>query len=373
MKFEIEQCVLMEALKRVKGCIEVRTSIPVLRNVWIEVANGNLELRGNNLDKEMRVNVDLPDGWEAGKTTVEFQFFEGYCSKHPKNAMLKVETLVDNGRLKVSRGRGSSTLNTLPTDDYPDLENLANDTITMLVTADDMKSLLSKVQIAMSTEETRYYLNGIYLHVTDVDGVPTLRAVATDGHRLGYAQMKAPEDSENMPGIIVPRGAVRDIVDMCKPGEMMEMTVSRTKIDIRSGPCRLISKLIDGVFPDYVRVIPRNNDKPAVVDRKEVMTMVDRVAAVGGERGRAVKFAFTDGKLTMSVANPDSGTASDEAEVKFDSDDVDVGFNHAYVTSILETIESDTVQIDLADPGSPTLFRKPGDESALYVLMPMRV
>lgn len=372
MKFEIEQQVLMAALKRIKGCVNEGHSVPVLRNMWIEVKDGGvLSLRGNDLDKEIRIDVDLTiDGWEPGLTTVEYRYFEAYCSKHPKTSTLKIA--LKDRTLKVACGRGSSSLLTLAHDDYPDLGVMPDGRATFMLPANDLKKLLSKVQIAMSTETTRYYLNGVFLHHVEVDGVQMLRAVATDGHRLGYQQVPAPEGSEKMPGVILPRSAIREVLDMCEPDLVLEVEVSVSKVILQSTGIKFITKLIDGVFPDYSRVIPKGNDKRAVVDRKEVITMVDRVATVGSERGRAVKFSFDEGKLTLTANNPDGGFAQDESQAEFSDEGLAIGFNHAYVESILESIEADNVEIHLADPGSPTLFRVPGDETCLFVLMPMR-
>ena len=240
--------------------------------------------------------------------------------------------------------------------------------------AKDLKRLIDKTQFAISTEETRYYLNGIYLHVAGAAKAQRLRAVATDGHRLAQAELDAPKGAEGMPGIIVPRktvGEVQRLIEDLDTEIMIEL--SQTKIRFTIGDVVLTSKLIDGTFPDYGRVIPAGNDKTLMVDKPEFAAAVDRVSTVSSERGRAVKLALSAGKLVLTVTNPDSGRATEELEVEYDSDPLDIGFNSRYLLDIAAQIEGDVAVLKLADPGSPTLIQEKDSASALYVLMPMRV
>jgi DNA polymerase-3 subunit beta len=221
--------------------------------------------------------------------------------------------------------------------------------------AADMKRLIDRTQFAISTEETRYYLNGIYLHAAGSAKAATLRAVATDGHRLAQIDLALPKGADGMPGVIVPRKTV---------GEVQRLI---------EGNVVLTSKLIDGTFPDYGRVIPQNNDKELIVDKKDFEAAVDRVSTISSERGRAVKLALSAGKLVLSVTNPDSGSATEELEVEYASDPLDIGFNSRYLLDIAAQIEGDVAVLRLADPGSPTLVQDKDSKGALYVLMPMRV
>jgi len=238
----------------------------------------------------------------------------------------------------------------------------------------DLKRLIDKTQFAISTEETRYYLNGIYLHVAGSGKSQTLRAVATDGHRLAQTDLPVPAGAAGMPGVIVPRKTVTEVQRLIEDsGAEVGIELSSAKIRFSIGDVVLTSKLIDGTFPDYARVIPSGNDKELVVDKKEFEQAVDRVSTVSSERGRAVKLSLTSGRLTLSVTNPDSGSATEEIEVEYGSDPLDIGFNSRYLLDIAAQIEGEVAVLKLADPGSPTLVQDKENKGALYVLMPMRV
>jgi DNA polymerase-3 subunit beta len=240
--------------------------------------------------------------------------------------------------------------------------------------AADLKRLIDKTQFAISTEETRYYLNGIYLHTAGTNKSPTLRAVATDGHRLAQVELALPEGAAGMAGIIIPRKTVGEVQRLIEDNEAeITLELSPGKIRFTFGDVVLTSKLIDGTFPDYGRVIPTGNDKELVVDKKEFEQAVDRVSTVSSERGRAVKLSLSSGKLMLSVTNPDSGSATEEVEVEYTADPLDIGFNSRYLLDIAGQIEGEAAVLKLADPGSPTLIQDRDSKNALYVLMPMRV
>jgi DNA polymerase-3 subunit beta len=233
---------------------------------------------------------------------------------------------------------------------------------------------VEKTQFAISTEETRYYLNGIFLHTIESDSATVLRAVATDGHRLARVEMPAPPGAQGMPGIIVPRKAVAEIQKLIEDGsDEVGIELSTAKIRLTFNGVVLTSKLIDGTFPDYQRVIPSGNDKRLTVERADFAKAVDRVSTISSERGRAVKLAINEGRLTLSVNNPDSGSATEELEVDYDAGPLDIGFNARYLLDITGQLDGDTALFRLADPGSPTLIQDRDDAPALYVLMPMRV
>ena len=201
-----------------------------------------------------------------------------------------------------------------------------------------------------------------------------LRAVATDGHRLAQIDLPAPQGAVGMPGIIVPRKTVGEVQRLIEDGEtQVEIELSPTKIRFKLGDVVLTSKLIDGTFPDYARVIPLGNDKQLAVDKGDFAAAVDRVSTVSSERGRAVKLSLTAGRMVLSVTNPDSGSATEELEVEYDADPLDIGFNSRYLLDIASQIEGESALLKLADPGSPTLIQDRDAGVALYVLMPMRV
>jgi DNA polymerase-3 subunit beta len=293
--------------------------------------------------------------------------------KLPEGTQVVLEGTGDRAVLTLRAGRSRFTLQTLPENDFPDLA--AGDmTHSFKLAAADLKRLIDKTQFAISTEETRYYLNGIYLHAAGSGKTQTLRAVATDGHRLAQVEIALPKGAAGMPGIIVPRKTVNEVQRLIEDVDAeISVELSQGKIRFTIGDVVLTSKLIDGTFPDYARVIPSGNDKELVVDKKEFEQAVDRVSTVSSERGRAVKLSLSSGRLVLSVTNPDSGSATEEIEVEYASDPIDIGFNSRYLLDIASQIESEAAVLRLADPGSPTLIEDKDSKGTLYVLMPMRV
>jgi DNA polymerase III subunit beta len=273
----------------------------------------------------------------------------------------------------VISGRSNFKLQCLPQADFPELSAGSFPHIFRLEAA-ALKGLIDKTQFAISTEETRYYLNGIYLHAHESGGKLKLRAVATDGHRLARAEVTAPAGSEGMPGVIIPRKTVSELHKLVdQPDVAVTVELSETKIRFTIGSVVLTSKLIDGTFPDYQRVIPTGNDKHLVIDRESFARAVDRVSTISSERGRAVKLSIADGQVTLAVNNPDSGSATEEIPADYSSDPLEIGFNAKYLLDVAAQLSGSQANFMLADAGSPTLIHDATDEHALYVLMPMRV
>jgi DNA polymerase-3 subunit beta len=341
--------------------------------------NQSLLLKATDLDLE--VTERLPaDVSAAGVTTVPAHVLYDIVRKLPDGAQVLLESHGESGQLQLRSGRSRFNLQSLPDADFPDLTT-GDLSRSFQLASGDLKRLIDKTQFAISNEETRYYLNGIYLHTVDVEGHLILRAVATDGHRLARVEVRAPKGALGMPGVIVPRKAVAEIqklVENLDQDVRIEISPSKARFtfgdpSVHLGQVVLTSKLIDGTFPDYMRVIPSGNDKRLTVDREPFKVAVDRVATISSERGRAVKLTLADAKLTLSVTNPDLGSAVEELDVDYDSSPIDIGFNARYLLDITEQLDSDTVLFKLADPGSPTLLQDRDGAAALYVLMPMRV
>ena len=294
------------------------------------------------------------------------------ASPLPDGAEVEMVRDPERDRLTLTSGHARFALQTLPAEDFPDLA-AGEMTHEFKIAASDLKKLLDKTRFAISTEETRYYLNGIYLHPAG-NAAPTLRAVATDGHRLAQIELPRPAGAEGMPGVIIPRKTVHELHRLLEDSETeVRVGASSTKVRFEIGTVTVTSKLIDGTFPDYARVIPQNNDKVLTVSNSQFKSAVDRVSTIASERGRAVKLNLSEDKLTLSVNNPEGGSAIEEIGVSYTAAPLEIGFNARYLLDIAGQLESDAAVFKLADPGSPTLVRDGDDESALYVLMPMRV
>ncbi|HEU5017372.1 MAG TPA: DNA polymerase III subunit beta [Pseudolabrys sp.] len=372
MKITVERSQLLRSLGHVHRVVERRNTIPILANVLIRAGDGKLSLKATDLDLEVidSIPAEVSPG---GATTVPAHMFYEIVRKLPDGAQIILEGSGERAILSLRAGRSRFTLQTLPESDFPDLA-AGEMTHSFKLPATDLKRLIDKTQFAISTEETRYYLNGIYLHPAGSDNESSLRAVATDGHRLAQCELPLPEGASGMPGIIIPRKTVGEVQRLIEIDEgEVGIALSSGKVRFTIGDVVLTSKLIDGTFPDYGRVIPVNNDKRLVVDKKDFEAAVDRVSTVASERGRAVKLAISGGKLILSVTNPDSGSATEEIEIDYDSDPLDIGFNSRYLLDIAAQIEGEVAVLKLADPGSPTLIQDKDSKGALYVLMPMRV
>jgi DNA polymerase-3 subunit beta len=352
--------------------VERRTTIPILSNVLLRAADGALTLKATDLDLEVTETIPADIG-AKGATTLPAHTLYEIVRKLPEGAQVALEATGENGQLTLKSGRSRFSLQSLPESDFPDI-SAGEMSHAFTLGAGELKKLIEKTQFAISNEETRYYLNGIFMHVTEVDGHPMLRAVATDGHRLARVETPAPQGAAGMPGVIVPRKAVGEVQKLIEDGEQqVQIELSTQKIRFNFGSVVLTTKLIDGTFPDYSRVIPAGNDKRLVVERGDFTRAVDRVSTISSERGRAVKLAMADGKLTLSVTNPDAGAAVEELEVDYDSSALEIGFNAKYLLDIANQLDSDTALFKLADSGAPTLIQDRDGASALYVLMPMRV
>jgi len=372
MKATIERATLLKCLSHVQSVVERRNTIPILSNVLMEAAPaGTLRIMATDLDLQVVETMGAVSVEAPGAITVSAHLLFDIARKLPEGSQVSLEA-ADN-RMVVRAGRSRFTLPTLPRDDFPVIVEGELPT-SFEIPAATLAQLIDRTRFAISTEETRYYLNGIFLHVTDDE----LKAAATDGHRLARFTLPRPDGAEGMPDVIVPRKCVAELRKLLEESldKNVEVDLSASKIRFTLGGENgvvLTSKLIDGTFPDYTRVIPTSNDKLLRLDPKSFFEGVDRVATIATEKTRAVKMALDNDKVTLSVTSPDNGTAAEEVPAEYRADGFEIGFNANYLKDILGQIEGDTVELHLADAGAPTLIRQNEKSPALYVLMPMRV
>ncbi|WP_366654143.1 DNA polymerase III subunit beta [Fodinicurvata sp. EGI_FJ10296] len=374
MKLTIERATLLKSLGHVQSVVERRNTIPILSNVLLRAAGGSLSLTATDMDIEIVDTVDADISVE-GQVTAPAHTFHDIVRKLPDGAQVEIDATGET--LAVVAGRSRFKLGTLPVEDFPEIGG-GELPFRFTVPGTDLREMIEQTRFAVSTEETRYYLNGLYFHAADGDHGRVLRSVATDGHRLARAEIAEPSGAEQMPGVIVPRKTVNEvhrlIADM--PGDVV-VSLSDAKIRFSFSTAVLTSKLIDGTFPDYARVIPTGNDKTIVLDAKVFASAVDRVSTISSEKSRAVKLAFSSGVMTLSATAADAGSAVEELEIDYDGETFQIGFNSRYLMDIAAQLGDGHIQFEMSDSGSPTIIRARSAEgevgATLYVLMPMRV
>jgi DNA polymerase-3 subunit beta len=374
MKFKVDRATLLKALAHVQSVVERRNTIPILANVMIAVRDGKLTLTAT--DMEIAIVEDVAaDSVRNGACTAPAATLYEIVRKLPDGAVVELDCPGGDAQLALRAGRYATSLVVLPTEDFPAM-TAGTLPHKFALPAQTLRGLIDRTRFAISTEETRYYLNGIYIHQTEADGAKVLRAVATDGHRLARVEEPLPEGAGSMPGVIVPRktvGELRKLLDETS-GEV-EVALSDTRIQFRVGTVTLTSKLIDGTFPEYERVIPRDNDKVLRVNKGDFAEAVARVAAISSERSRPVKLSLARDLLVLSASSPEQGTASEELDgdkVKYEAGPLEIGFQARYLNDITDQI-SNVVEFRFSDGAAPTVVLDSADASALYVLMPMRV
>ena len=372
MKLSIERATLLKAVAQAQSVVERRNTIPILANVLIEADGETVSFRATDLDIEV-VDKALAQVERAGATTVSAVMLHEIVRKLPDGALVQLADDPHNGRLSVQAGRSSFSLATLPREDFPVMAS-SEYQVNFAAPAAALRRLFEKTRFAVSTEETRYYLNGVYMHVAQADGAPVLRCVATDGHRLARVDAPLPDGAADMPGVIVPRKTVAELRKLLEDDDMqIAVSVSETKLRFATPDIALTSKVIDGTFPDYTRVIPAGNEKRLEVDAGDFAKAVDRVATVSSERSRAVKLSLEEDKLVLAVNAPDSGMAQEELVVAYGDEALDIGFNAKYLLEIANQIERENAVFLFNGSGDPALVREGGDTTAVYVVMPMRV
>ncbi|WP_435164530.1 DNA polymerase III subunit beta [Falsirhodobacter sp. 1013] len=372
MKISIERGTLLKAVSQAQSVVERRNTIPILANVLIEAEGNTVSFRATDLDIEV-IDRAPAQVERAGATTVSATMLHEIVRKLPDGALVNLTEDAAAGRLTVMAGRSNFSLTTLPREDFPVMAS-SEYAASFTAKAKMLRRLFDKAKFAISTEETRYYLNGVYMHVATGEDGPVLRCVATDGHRLARIDAPLPDGAQGMAGVIVPRKTVGELRKLLDDDDAdIEVSVSETKVRFATPNIIMTSKVIDGTFPDYTRVIPQANAKRLEVDATEFAKAVDRVATVSSERSRAVKLSMEDDRLVLSVNAPDSGAAEEELAVAYGDEKLEIGFNAKYLLEIASQVDRENAVFLFNSSGDPTLMREGNDASAVYVVMPMRV
>jgi DNA polymerase-3 subunit beta len=374
MKLKADRATLLKALAHVQSVVERRNTIPILANVMIAVRDGRLTLTATDMEIAVVEEVAASTSRNGACTAPAGTLYE-IVRKLPEGAEVELDHPGGDAQLALRSGRYSTSLVVLPVDDFPSMTAGALPHRFGL-SAQQLRGLIDRTRFAISTEETRYYLNGIYLHVAESEGLKVLRAVATDGHRLARVEEPLPDGAAAMPGVIIPRKTVNELRKLLdEVTGNVEVGLSDTRIQFHVDQIMLTSKLIDGTFPEYERVIPRGNDKILRVGKKDFADAVGRVAAISSERSRPVKLSLARDLLVLSANSPEMGNATEELDadhVKYEAGPLEIGFQARYLNDITDQI-NDQVEFCFADGSAPTVVRDAADASALYVLMPMRV
>ncbi len=369
MKFQINKIAIVKALSNVNGAVEKRNTIPVLLNVKIEAKNGRLTLTATDMDIVITSSAEALINQE-GCSTVPAQLFYDIIRKIPDNSDITVELTTDS-ILKIIYGKSKFSLPCLDSTEFPVLSE-GDMTFNFNIKSSELIKIIDQTKFAIPTDETRFYLNGLFFHSIEKDGDFELRAVATDGHRLALASSRQSSIDKIIPGIIIPKKAIIEIRKIIEGNEDVNISFSKAKIKVESGNSVVISKLIDGEFPEYERVIPKQNDKIVKVDRKAIFSAVDRVATIANDKNKSIKLLLEENKITFQVKNNDNGDGSEEIEVNFTGDSIETGFNSRYFLEIIGQINKEEINIHFKDGTSPALIDTK-DNDSLYVIMPIRI
>lgn len=367
MKFSIDREQLVKPLQQVAAVVERRQTLPVLSNLLVEVNNQQLVLTGSDMEIEMIARFPLEGDCEEGATTVAARKFLDICKSLPADAVINVD--LDNDKLKIRSGRGRYTLATLPAVDFPALE-VETEANTLTVPSAGLRDLIDHTAFSMAQQDVRYYLNGMLLEI----GEGQLRTVATDGHRLALSDLRLESVSVEPCQVILPRKGVLELGRLlAEAGEMVDISMSHNQLRISLPQFTFTSKLVDGKFPEYDRVVPKNNTQLAMADKEVLRQALLRVLVLSNEKYRGVRLQFGENSLTLQTNNPEQEEAEEQVLVNYTGQPLEIGFNITYLIDILNNIPGNQLMMELGDSNSSALLRDESDSDAIYVVMPMRL
>ena len=369
MKFSVNQQDLQKSLGYCQGVIEKRSTLPILSNILIEAANSKLKITATDLDLIFVNEISNIKIFDEGTTTTSSSIMFDIVRKIPSGSQIKFENTGES-KLQLESSKSLFNLNSINASEFPITDENFNEN-EFTINSKDLLKLLNKCKFSISNDETRHYLSGIFFHQTQTDDKNFLTAAATDSHRMSISKVRLKNKIEFEP-IILPKKTIFQLCSLLEDydGEVKVSNI-KSKIKFELNNSILISKLIDGKFPNYIQVIPRENQKKLEIDLKSFLNSVDRVASVSLDKKDGVKFNLTKDNLDLSVNNTNSGDGKESLSVKFESD-LDISFNSRYLLDIASQLNGDNIEIYLKDTGSPALIKDPADFDSIYVVMPMK-
>ena len=375
MEIKANSSDLLKALNHIHGIVEVRHTLPILSNIVLSAENNELSLSSTNLDIFCSDKIDA-EIVNSGEISVPAITFFEIVKRLPSGSEVILSMGDEDTELILKCGRSKFNLSTLKTEDFPILSDKDLST-NFVISADELSRMIDKTKFAISNEETRYYLNGIFFHKAESNSIKFLRAVATDGHRLAQYDIPLPQGAEEITGIIIPKKTVFELRKVLDDADGdVSVSLNENKIKFSFNNLKIISKVIDGTFPDYTKVIPQNNDKKFKTNNSELKNAIDRVSAVAineETKSKAIKLTIENNKLNLSVESQSKGSAKEEIDINYSNEKVDIGFNSRYLLDICNEVDGDEIDVNLLDSISPAIILDKTDENLFFVLMPMRI
>lgn len=367
MRFVISREALIKPLQLVAGVVERRQTLPVLSNILLVAEGDQLSMTGTDLEVELVGHVTLDEPAEAGSITVPARKLMDICKSLPEQA--HIELKLEDAKVIIKAGRSRFTLTTLPATEFPNVED-SEQSFELTLSQGQLRHLIDQTGFSMAQQDVRYYLNGMLLEVSD----GMLRTVATDGHRLATSVTVAETENETSEQIIVPRKGILELARLLQSGEdSLKLVVGSNHIRAHVGEFIFTSKLVDGKFPDYQRVIPRGGDKLVLGNRQELRQVFSRIAILSNEKYRGVRLSLTSGFLQVMANNPEQEEAEETIAIDYQGDSLEIGFNVNYLLDVLSIINSDIVRFTLADSNSSALVEGYDEDGSVFVVMPMRM
>ena len=371
MKFKISRTIFFKTLSHLQGIVDKKNSLPVLANILIEAKNNELTLSSTDMDISIieKINCSV---MEDGATTINSQILYDIVRKIEDNS--DIEIISNDGKLLTLRSSGSRfSLACLPKEDYPIIEK-ENSGVDINLNSKILFKLIDKTKFAISNEETRYFLNGLYFNVTNENNKNIVTLVGTDGHRLAKFSHEIDGKIDQVSGVIIPKKTIYELSKLLSEKDIdVKISISSNKIVFIIGDIIFISKLIDGSFPDYKRVIPNDNTNILKINRDKLLSAVDRVSTIANEKSPVIKFKLLQNMLNLNTINSESSTASEDISINYGGDQIEIGFNSKYIMDIVNNLEDSEISINLKDNSSPVVARENSNTNLVYVLMPMRV